>query len=134
MSGEDTEVLGLVEVDGTYEPQFELTDLGNAKRYAELFGKRFKYVPECKEWFRWNGTKWMVDNDGAIVRNVDLLLEVLKAEATILSKQQLDLEIKALKYKEDETLKQRAKAVGELAKRLMKWYYASQSQDRSRIC
>lgn len=40
---------------------YELTDLGNGQRLAKYMDKRFKWVPELKQWFVWTGTCWERD-------------------------------------------------------------------------
>jgi putative DNA primase/helicase len=35
-----------------------LTDLGNARRFARLFGADLRWVPEWNRWLRWLGTHW----------------------------------------------------------------------------
>ena len=60
---------------------FDLTDLGNAKRYAMLFNTVMKWVHESRKWYCWNGSKWGEDIDGLSVRNIDILLDMLKDEA-----------------------------------------------------
>jgi len=42
--------------------RFHLTDLGNAKRLVEAYGKNLHFCYEFKQWFAWNGALW-VPND-----------------------------------------------------------------------
>jgi len=43
------------------QPQFEQTDLGNAKRLVYRHGKDIRFSPESKLWFVWNGKQWKKD-------------------------------------------------------------------------
>jgi putative DNA primase/helicase len=44
------------------------TDLGNARRLVSRHGKNIRFIHEWKKWIIWNGNRWEVDNDGAVVR------------------------------------------------------------------
>jgi len=45
-----------------------LTDLGNARRMARLYGADLRYVGASKHWLIWDGTRWTVDDTGAVER------------------------------------------------------------------
>lgn len=52
-----------------YEPNPKNpTDAGNAERMIGLFGDDIHYVYEFKKWVYWNGSRWMFDEDGYIMR------------------------------------------------------------------
>lgn len=42
--------------------EFELTDVGNARRLRTRHGQNLRYVPEWKRWLVWDGTRWSSDN------------------------------------------------------------------------
>lgn len=50
------------------EERRNLTDLGNAKRLVKRWGNRIKFVGAFKKWFIWDGTRWQLDETGAIMR------------------------------------------------------------------
>lgn len=45
-----------------------LTDVGNAMRLVSLHGRDLRYVPEFKKWLVWDGGRWLIDEDGEIMR------------------------------------------------------------------
>ncbi len=48
--------------------RFNLTDLGNAKRLVEQYGKRIRYCYAWKKWLVWNGKAWIIDGNGELSR------------------------------------------------------------------
>ncbi len=48
------------------EPQYKLTDVGNAERFVAMFKDEVKYCAVYKKWFVWNGKYWEQDN-GTII-------------------------------------------------------------------
>jgi P4 family phage/plasmid primase-like protien len=54
--------------DGTANTR-PLTELGNAQRLSDAYGKRLRYVPEAKSWLVWNDDSWQW-NDGSGVRSL----------------------------------------------------------------
>lgn len=54
--------------DGKQTSNFNLTDLGNAKRLVNEFGERIRYCHETKKWLVWNDQRWIIDNNGMIDR------------------------------------------------------------------
>lgn len=57
-------------------PRRAKTEMGNAERLLDHYGKGLMYAPEIKRWFRWTGTTW--------VRALDVEIEHL-AKSTILA-------------------------------------------------
>lgn len=45
-----------------------LTDLGNAECLAALHGERLRYCHTRQQWLQWDGSRWALDLDGAVVR------------------------------------------------------------------
>lgn len=45
-----------------------LTDVGNAMRLVSLHGSDLRYVPEFRKWLVWDGGRWLIDEDGEIMR------------------------------------------------------------------
>ena len=50
-----------------YAPEEPLTDLGNARRAARVFGQDIKYLKERGEWAFYNGQSWEADNSEAVI-------------------------------------------------------------------
>lgn len=73
---------------------YENTELGNAKRFVAIAGDHYKWVPEMKSWFRWDGNLWKVDDDGAAIREIESVLELIASETAAVVEQ--------LKQAEDE--------------------------------
>lgn len=44
------------------------TDVGNAKRLTQLFGINLRYVIEFNKWAYWNGSRWVFDDSGYMMR------------------------------------------------------------------
>lgn len=45
-------------------PQYNPTDVGNARRFVDLFGDRVRYCHAWKKWLVWQGTHWAADEKG----------------------------------------------------------------------
>jgi putative DNA primase/helicase len=93
---------------------YQYTDLGNAKRWASLFPSRFKWIPELREWYVWNGSRWQPDTSGEQMRSIDEVLVSLDNEYALL---------KALK----KTNPAKAEFYDERIEANRKWYKASQA-------
>lgn len=67
------------------EPQetrlYSLDDMGNAKRFIDLFGEDFRYNYTDKTFLYWDGCRWTADLTGAIERSADVSVEAMSAEA-----------------------------------------------------
>jgi putative DNA primase/helicase len=57
------------------------TDLGNARRLVKRHGKNIHFVPELGKWVVWCGSRWQIDNDGAIMRLAKETVEAMYSEA-----------------------------------------------------
>jgi putative DNA primase/helicase len=55
----------------------ELTDDGNAQRLVTFLQGRMRYVPERKQWFRWDQRSWIPDSDGSIYRELRRMRHLL---------------------------------------------------------
>jgi putative DNA primase/helicase len=51
-----------------------LTDLGNAERLLATAGTDTRYVHAWNRWLIWDGTRWVLDNDGEIERRAVLAI------------------------------------------------------------
>lgn len=66
----------------TQEPRlYSLDDMGNAKRFIDLFGEDFRYNYTDKTFLYWDGCRWAADLDGATERAADVSIESMSAEA-----------------------------------------------------
>lgn len=64
------------------EPRlYSLDDMGNAKRFIDLFGEDFRYNYTDKAFIFWDGCRWDTDLDGAAERAADVAVEAMSAEA-----------------------------------------------------
>ena len=54
---------------------FGLTDIGNARLLVAVHGHRLRYVPERASWLRWEGHRWVVDDEGEHVELAKGVLE-----------------------------------------------------------
>ena len=60
---------------------YSLDDMGNARRFIDLFGEEIRYCYIEKKWYYYDGRKWCIDNTGTIERMTDKEVENMKIEA-----------------------------------------------------
>ncbi len=60
---------------------YTLDDMGNAKRFIDLFGEDFRYNYTDKTFLYWDGCRWAADQTGAVERSADVSVEAMSAEA-----------------------------------------------------
>ena len=58
-----------------------LTDVGNAKRLVRLHGQDLRYAPEFKKWLVWDDWRWLIDEDGEIMRRAKDTAAAIYVEA-----------------------------------------------------
>lgn len=64
------------------EPRlYSFDDMGNAKRFLDLFGEDFRYNYTDKMFLYWDGCRWAADLTGAVERSADVSVEAMSAEA-----------------------------------------------------
>ncbi len=109
------------------ETLLPLHDTGNALRFAQQWGSEYRYCPE-RGWMRWDGSRWIEDKDGAIVRaatetadeiNDELLAATpfaIKSAATAASIAPEKLAAKWAKWAHDSHSRGRLDAMIELAR------------------
>lgn len=61
-------------------PEYDLTELGNAKRFADRFRGELLYVQDHAEWFFWNGKLWNRNTNGHDLRQFEEVVADLKNE------------------------------------------------------
>jgi putative DNA primase/helicase len=59
----------------------ELTDAGNGRRFADLYGEETRYCHNWDQWFIWNGTRWLKDENGEAQRRAKETARTIYAEA-----------------------------------------------------
>jgi putative DNA primase/helicase len=62
---------------------FNLTELGNAERMVALFGDELRYCKEEREWYTWNGIRWVPDRVGTVQERAKDTVRTIYAEATL---------------------------------------------------
>ena len=50
------------------KPWFHETDLGNARRMVHHYRDKLRYVGTWRKWLAWDGTRWKLDDTGAVDR------------------------------------------------------------------
>ncbi|MCL6612475.1 MAG: hypothetical protein K6T66_13120 [Peptococcaceae bacterium] len=61
--------------------KYNRTDVGNAKRFVDVYGKLFRYCHNMKTWFYFDGRRWVADNCGLAQKSVHVLAQTMQAEA-----------------------------------------------------
>jgi putative DNA primase/helicase len=54
--------------NGHYPKAFNLTDAGNAARFADRHGANLRFVHLWNRWLVWDGKRWKIDECGEVVR------------------------------------------------------------------
>jgi putative DNA primase/helicase len=109
------EYLDEIKQEAANSPKYDLTELGNAKRFTDKFKGELMFVHENQEWFFWDQRLWKSDNNGQALRQFELLIEDLKQERAEL--------VKALKDAGDSP---RAKEIKAQANETSKWLKSCQ--------
>jgi putative DNA primase/helicase len=61
--------------------RYRMTDLGNTKRFVDLFKDVSRYVLKAKKWMHWDSHRWRFDDDGEAQRRARETVELIFAEA-----------------------------------------------------
>jgi putative DNA primase/helicase len=61
--------------------QYELSDLGNARRLVDAFGDDLLYASEWGQWLVWTGSHWERDVTGCVFRCIKAITETILDEA-----------------------------------------------------
>lgn len=59
---------------------YSLDDMGNAKRFTDLFGENVRYCYPEKKWYYYDTRKWCADNIGAAERMADSAVKAMSCE------------------------------------------------------
>lgn len=84
------------------EVEFEYTDLGNAKRWAHIHDQEFRWVPELKTWFKWNGSIWEEDKLNHHMQTIEKVIDDIKQESKRLDDAVQDIEKTLKESSEDQ--------------------------------
>lgn len=63
------------------QKKYDLTDTGNAHRFADKFGDIVRYSYNRKKWYFWDGKVWRLDDIGEVKKLADTVCEDIKKEA-----------------------------------------------------
>jgi len=64
--------------------RYPLTELGNAERLVARFGEDIRYEHAQRDWYVWDGKRWIVDKVGALKRHMATVVrEMLRQAADI---------------------------------------------------
>jgi P4 family phage/plasmid primase-like protien len=61
--------------------EYRLTDLGNTKRFVDLFGKDIRFCGSSRKWYFWDKNRWTVDRRGKIMQLAEASVEQLFEQA-----------------------------------------------------
>lgn len=119
---DDNEIEQIAESVCRYDPASPLlaanrTDLGNAERFAEHVGKRFRYCHIWGCWLHYDGRRWARDTDGAVVRAARDTLRAMAAEAQSIPDE--DHRAEVVKHALDSESSARVSAMHTLAQSLL---------------
>ena len=69
-----------------YEPGLASnTDLGNSKRLVKSHGEMLRYLHEMRKWVYWDGSRWVIDEDGKVMRYAKQTAISINKEASQIS-------------------------------------------------
>ncbi|WP_443628047.1 phage/plasmid primase, P4 family [Candidatus Njordibacter sp. Uisw_002] len=69
-----------------YEPGFSSnTDLGNSKRLVRSHGEMLHYLHEMRKWIYWDNSRWVIDEDGKVMRYAKQTAISINEEASQIS-------------------------------------------------
>ena len=63
------------------QPEFHLTDLGNAERLVHHHGEDIRYCHAWKKWLIWDGRRWAPDDSDRIMRLAKEVIRFIYSEA-----------------------------------------------------
>lgn len=69
--------------NGAGQKLYTFDDMGNAKRFIDLFGENLRYCYTEKKWYFYDTRKWCVDNQGMVEGCADEAVEAMKLELNI---------------------------------------------------
>ena len=61
--------------------KYNLTDLGNAERFANMFTDQIKYCSQFGKWLLWDGRRWAIDDTEQIMKHAKKCVRSMYADA-----------------------------------------------------
>lgn len=121
---------------GETDPATLLSDVGNAHRFVNRYGDRFRYCAPLGGWLYWDGKRWARDTDGAALRAaMDTMLALYDEASAALREAQ-----KAIQQARDAATnggteldiqaQEQLKSAAQRAHRLLSWANKSQAMPR----
>lgn len=72
-------------VTGEVPPRIELTDTGNAMRFAQMYRGQLVYCDDAKVWRHWDGQRWAGDGDSiALEKSKAISIQILRESVAII--------------------------------------------------
>lgn len=72
--------LSFLESEPKTPKHYALNDIGNAYRFYDAFGKKFKYSFTDKKWFFYNGSYWEKDTKGLVNKAAEEIPKIMRQE------------------------------------------------------
>jgi len=69
-------------VSGNAAKKFNLTDMGNAERFADKYSNDFKFVKSMGGWLHWNGQRWELDTLSAVEQAAKQTVRCILSDAS----------------------------------------------------
>lgn len=60
---------------------YRMTDLGNARRFADAYANKLRFVPAWNQWLTWDGQRWRRDKLGSEMRAAKQIVAAIYLEA-----------------------------------------------------
>jgi len=93
------------------QADLNLTEYGNAERLVRDHGQDVRYAHDMHKWFRWQGTRWQMDENGNVVRIAKKTVRAIYKEALTINL------VNAVDKKELEAMEKQKAAINNHAKR-----------------
>lgn len=61
--------------------KYNRSNVGDAKRFVDIFGEYFRYCHKMKMWFSYDGKRWVMDNSGLAQRSTHSMAQIMQGEA-----------------------------------------------------
>jgi len=64
----ESEIVKIADSAAHYPPDFTFNDTGNSRRLVFAFGKFLRFCHPLEKWLIWDGSRWLFDEDGEVMR------------------------------------------------------------------
>jgi putative DNA primase/helicase len=105
--------------EGTNRKFYALTDMGNAERLVDRHGTDLRFCAKLGGWFVWDGTRWLLDETGEVIRRAKETVRRIRMEAKqiqALSEEQMNYKKELEKHARASESRHRISNMIELAK------------------